>query len=140
MRLVCLCLQGEEQETHQFLSLQGTVQVNSRIVGSRQTKRNPVTNTESLILAQDERWRRAQHMQVEREARFRSSGEWRTGEQHVTDLPQRAGQQLETIANTAQAHAFQKGVRKTPVLQDEVASHQLVGAVTAYQGDDGQGT
>ena len=35
---------------------------------------------ESLILAQDERWRRASYMQVEREARACSSGKWRTGE------------------------------------------------------------
>ncbi len=35
---------------------------------------------ESLILAQDERWRRASYMQVEREARACPGGEWRTGE------------------------------------------------------------
>src|SRR5215207_3643479 len=35
---------------------------------------------ESLILAQDERWRRASHMQVEREARACPGGKWRTGE------------------------------------------------------------
>ena len=35
---------------------------------------------ESLILAQDERWRRASYMQVEREARACFSGQWRTGE------------------------------------------------------------
>ena len=32
---------------------------------------------ESLILAQDERWRRASYMQVEREARF---GEWKVAD------------------------------------------------------------
>ena len=35
---------------------------------------------ESLILAQDERWRHASHMQVEREARACPGGKWRTGE------------------------------------------------------------
>ena len=34
---------------------------------------------ESLILAQDERWRRASYMQVEREAGLRSRGKRRTG-------------------------------------------------------------
>ena len=34
----------------------------------------------SLILAQIERWRRALHMQVERQHGLRSGGEWRTGE------------------------------------------------------------
>ena len=32
---------------------------------------------ESLILAQDERWRRASYMQVEREAHF---GEWKVAD------------------------------------------------------------
>ena len=35
---------------------------------------------ESLILAQNERWRRVLSMQVERQARLRFSLEWRTGE------------------------------------------------------------
>ena len=35
---------------------------------------------ESLILAQDERWRRALYMQVERESGLRFRGKWRTGE------------------------------------------------------------
>ncbi len=35
---------------------------------------------ESLILAQDERWRRGLGMQVERYIRFRVYREWRTGE------------------------------------------------------------
>ena len=41
------------------------MQFNSRAVGNRQQRRmnrkavRPLTNTESLILAQDERWRRA---------------------------------------------------------------------------------
>jgi len=33
-----------------------------------------------LILAQDERWRRAEHMQVEREPALRGWGQRRTGE------------------------------------------------------------
>ena len=35
---------------------------------------------ESLILAQDERWRRASYMQVERELVACYQGKWRTGE------------------------------------------------------------
>ena len=35
---------------------------------------------ESLILAQDERWRHASYMQVEREAVACYGGKWRTGE------------------------------------------------------------
>ena len=55
---------------------------------------------ESLILAQDERWRRASYMQVEREARACSSGKWRTGEYNIGNLPLGGGQQRETPANT----------------------------------------
>src|SRR5207245_5015247 len=40
----------------------------------------PTFFTESLILAQDERWRRAYHMQVEREPALRGWGQRRTGE------------------------------------------------------------
>src|ERR1700722_17083601 len=36
--------------------------------------------TESLILAQDERWRRASYMQVERRTRLRPGAKPRTGE------------------------------------------------------------
>ena len=35
---------------------------------------------ESLILAQDERWRRALSMQVERLSRRKAGKQWRTGE------------------------------------------------------------
>ena len=48
---------------------------------------------ESLILAQNERWRRGLGMQVEREPRttfiYKSGagGQWRTGEEHVSNLP-----------------------------------------------------
>ena len=35
---------------------------------------------ESLILAQDERWRRGLGMQVARETFLRECGQWRTGE------------------------------------------------------------
>ena len=61
MRLVCLCLYGERETLAFFDPDEGQVQVNSRIVGSRQIIKEvtPVTNTESLILAQDEHWRRA---------------------------------------------------------------------------------
>ena len=44
---------------------------------------------ESLILAQNERWRHGLGMQVERaEGNF---GEWRKGEQHVSNLPLGSG-------------------------------------------------
>jgi hypothetical protein len=36
--------------------------------------------TKSLILAQNERWRRVLSMQVEREPSRKGRGEWRTGE------------------------------------------------------------
>ena len=40
-----------------------------------------ITTTESLILAQNERWRRGLGMQVERETDSSETGvEWRTGE------------------------------------------------------------
>ena len=41
--------------------------------------RNQVSN-ESLILAQNQRWRHALHMQVERQHGGNPGGEWRTGE------------------------------------------------------------
>jgi hypothetical protein len=50
-----------------------------------------LVSMESLILAQDERWRRASYMQVEREARACPGGKWRTGEEHVRNLPWRPG-------------------------------------------------
>lgn len=61
---------------------------------------------ESLILAQDERWRHASHMQVERgfdEAfcfiEFLVADGWGTRK----NLPLGGGQQLETVANTPYA-------------------------------------
>ena len=58
--------------------------------------------TESLILAQDERWRHGLGMQVVREE-FPSGDlvEWRMGEYHVGNLPLSGGQLRETWANTA---------------------------------------
>ncbi|TNV71367.1 hypothetical protein FGO68_gene16115 [Halteria grandinella] len=56
---------------------------------------------ESLILAQDERQRQAQYMQVER----CSNTQWRTGAQHVCNLPYIGGQPFEREINTAQ-HIF----------------------------------
>src|ERR1044072_9229516 len=47
--------------------------------------------TESLILAQDERWRRAKHMQVERDPTLRRGEKRRTGEYHVGNLPSTSG-------------------------------------------------
>ena len=61
---------------------------------------------ESLILAQNERWRRGLGMQVERERR--KSQQWdgspverRTGEYKVGNVPSGGGQLRETGANTA---------------------------------------
>ena len=51
---------------------------------------------ESSILAQDERWRHAQHMQVEREVVFPVANGWVTRK----NLPLGGEQQLETVANT----------------------------------------
>ena len=42
---------------------------------------------ESLILAQNERWRRVLSMQVGRQGSACTSLEWRTGEEHVGDVP-----------------------------------------------------
>ncbi len=62
--------------------------------------RHKFLTTESLILAQDKRWRCASYMQVEREARACSRGKWRTGEYNIGNLPLGGGQQRETSANT----------------------------------------
>ena len=62
--------------------------------------RHKFLTTESLILAQDKRWRCASYMQVEREARACSCGKWRTGEYNIGNLPLGGGQQRETSANT----------------------------------------
>ena len=43
-------------------------------------------------------------MQVEREAALRGGGKWRTGEQHVGNLPQGPGQPTERWANTGLDH------------------------------------
>ena len=56
--------------------------------------------TESLILAQDERWRCASYMQVERDEEACFFGKWRTGEYNIGNLPLGGGQQRETSANT----------------------------------------
>jgi hypothetical protein len=97
---------------------------------------------ESLILAQDERWRRASNMQVERGRAFsqekvRSSGErvsntWGT-------YPSRRGQPRETGANTGYVRrvAWPGEERIARSLEEGPAAYQLVGEVTAHQGDDG---
>ena len=58
--------------------------------------------TESLILAQNERWRHGLGMQVERD--FRCSNifevQWRKGEEHVSNLPLSWEQPRESGANT----------------------------------------
>eukprot|EP00828_Plagiopyla_frontata_P018839 TRINITY_DN240_c0_g1_i5.p4 TRINITY_DN240_c0_g1~~TRINITY_DN240_c0_g1_i5.p4 ORF type:complete len:122 (-),score=4.05 TRINITY_DN240_c0_g1_i5:776-1141(-) len=94
---------------------------------------------ESLILAQDERWRRGLGMQVERE-RYSSEYlvEWRTGEQRVGNLPLSLGQPRETGINTRCGRDSKGGLFTMLLLKDEPAFYQLVGRVTAYQGDDRQ--
>ena len=78
-------------------------------------------------------------MQVERES---PSGrvQWRTGEERVGNLPSGGGQHSERNANTAYDHTYhgasgKRRLKASP--EDEPASHQLVGEVTAYQGEDG---
>jgi len=97
---------------------------------------------ESLILAQDERWRRASNMQVERgfilsQERVNSSGErvsntWET-------CPSGRGQPRETGANTGFARWVawpgEERIARSP--EEGPAAYQLVGGVTAYQGYDG---
>ena len=61
---------------------------------------------EGLILAQGERWRRALHMQVERERfliYFGREGKGTVANEWVTrsNLPTGGGEPLETVANTA---------------------------------------
>ena len=55
----------------------------------------------------------------------------------MADLPFRGGQLLETVANTPYAHRVSKLVRKVEALKEGAVAHQLVGRVTAYQGEDG---
>ena len=43
---------------------------NERETGSSESENHNFLTMESLILAQDERWRRASYMQVEREVNF----------------------------------------------------------------------
>ena len=55
---------------------------------------------ESLILAQNERWRRGLGMQVERDFFSNRKVQWRKGEEHVSNLPSSWEQPWETEANT----------------------------------------
>ena len=50
---------------------------NERETGSSESENHNFLTMESLILAQDERWRRASYMQVEREADF---GQWKVAD------------------------------------------------------------
>ena len=56
--------------------------------------------SESLILAQNERWRHGLGMQVERY----SNVQWRKGEERVSNLPSSWEQLLETGINTECDH------------------------------------
>jgi len=96
---------------------------------------------ESLILAQDERWRRASNMQVERgralsQERVRSSGErvsntWGTCPPDGDNLG-KPGLIPDSLVGS---HGLTRKGRKSP--EEGLAAYQLVGGVTAYQGDDG---
>ena len=44
---------------------------------------------------------------------------------------------METLANTPDVIDVRVSITETPVLQEGPAAHQLVGRVTAYQGEDG---
>ena len=56
----------------------------------------------------------------------------------MADLPFRGGQRLETAANTPYAREDQKAHEESrEVLREGAVAHQLVGRVTAYQGEDG---
>ena len=53
------------------------------------------------------------------------------------NLPCTLGQALETGSNTGYDHLGHPWWWKAPAVQDEPAAYQLVGEVTAHQGDDG---
>ena len=105
---------------------------------SSEPLRNP---TESLILAQDERWRRASNMQVERglvagQLAINLSGE-RVSNTWATcptdgDTFGKPGLIPGTFLGR---HRLGRKGRKT--LWDGPAAYQLVGEVTAHQGYDG---
>eukprot|EP01024_Parvocaulis_polyphysoides_P056176 TRINITY_DN586_c0_g2_i1.p4 TRINITY_DN586_c0_g2~~TRINITY_DN586_c0_g2_i1.p4 ORF type:complete len:102 (-),score=5.71 TRINITY_DN586_c0_g2_i1:539-844(-) len=69
---------------------------------------------------------------------------WRTGEQHVIKVPSRREQLRETGANARWSDPIacldqqMGGILRDRLLGELIAAHQLVGRVTAYQGDDGQ--
>ena len=77
-----------------------TKRINYESNHSFKSVRHIFLTTESLILAQDERWRCASYMQVEREEEACFFGKWRTGEYNIGNLPLGGGQQRETSANT----------------------------------------
>lgn len=53
------------------------------------------------------------------------------------NLPCTLGQALETGSNTGYEPSPHGEGCKAPAVQDEPAAYQLVGEVTAHQGDDG---
>jgi hypothetical protein len=55
----------------------------------------------------------------------------------VGNLPSTPGQALETGSNTGYHFLRHLGGLKAPAVEDEPAAYQLVGEVTAHQGDDG---
>ena len=65
--------------------------------------------------------------------------QWRKGEERVGDLPSSWEQLRETGINTEyDCETAWFCTESSNALEEELASHQLVGEVTAHQGDDGQ--
>lgn len=71
-----------EYEAHGYKLCRGMKENSeSALSTSKEAISNATRNLmESSILAQDERWRHALHMQVERQHGGNPGGEWRTGE------------------------------------------------------------
>ena len=77
--------------------------------------------TESLILAQNERWRHGLGMQVGRPGL--RPGEWRKGAQRVGNLPPGPGQALETASDTGWGPAWHQAASKDSSPGEGPASH-----------------
>jgi hypothetical protein len=97
---------------------------------------------ESLILAQNERWRRGLGMQVERslsqegDSGKRVSNAWVIFLWVRNNLPK--GGLIPDETTFSKRTRLKAGILKTDLSPlDEPASYQLVGEVKAHQGDDG---
>ena len=67
---------------------------------------------ESLILAQNERWRHGLGMQVERTVFRKRDGQWRKGEERVSNLPCGPEQPRETGINAGCGYLSSDGCTK----------------------------